>query len=159
METFEQYQEKDGLLAPCSFWHLGEEYLVQKGVCNGIGPARSSLRVPQRLLGVDVRSPGNIHDFGYEFSSTIEQKRFQDSLFLLNLFNLIDRSRKRRIIKKIIALLYYIVVFHFGNKAFKTKLSPALREEVKLKMQLGLKVRLPSCIFHEKQSDQELWRW
>lgn len=122
-------------LCPKTFLAFGRERLRQAGVCNGIGPATGPrwARFPQRILGIDVSLIGDIHDFGYEFSSSYEEKRLHDSIFLFNLFNEINIKSKNAIIRiprKIIGLIFYVFVFHFGKRAFETKLSSEVREEL-----------------------------
>ena len=122
-------------LCPRAFLAFGRERLRQAGVCNGIGPATGPrwARFPQRILGIDVSLIGDIHDFGYEFSSSFEEKRLHDSVFLFNLFNEINIKSKtalRRIPSKIIGLTFYLFVFYFGKRAFETKLSNEIREEL-----------------------------
>ena len=69
------------LAAPEEFWSAPPELLAR--VCNGCGPGNWKIDlVPDKLLGLNISEPCNIHDFDYYLGVDKEaaDERFLDNL-------------------------------------------------------------------------------
>ena len=52
-----------------------------RAICNGCGPAGYGALVPDRIRGVKITECGNIHNWGYQFGTTREDRQIQDETF------------------------------------------------------------------------------
>lgn len=95
---------------------------IRNSIVNGCGPAGSKWKatiIPDTLYGLDVSEACFIHDFGYYFGVTLDDKDKADSMFLDNMNILIsDGSWWLRFLRRRRAKKYYWAVKYFGKKAF-----------------------------------------
>ena len=124
-------------------WDLLDE--AQKMViCNGCGG--KMLKVPDKILGLDIKLVCNIHDFMYAMGETEEDKDKADTAFLRNLIAVIDSnakaSLKDRLLaypRRCLATVYYGAVRDFGMFYFKKKgqsvMEKRIVNEIRAKLQ------------------------
>ncbi len=108
------------LFAPRTYWEATPE---ERGKhVNGCGPdGWKGKLVPDTLWGLKVTESCYIHDWMYDFGTTIDDKIVADRVFLNNMLRQIEcglswgwlrRLRRRR------ARIYYEAVKRFGGPAF-----------------------------------------
>lgn len=99
---------------------------VASKVSNGCGPAGASWKawiVPDTIYGLKISPACDIHDFMYHTGYTIEDKNKADSIFLDNLYKLIDNNTSwwnkwLNPVRRVRAYEYYLAVRVAGKEAF-----------------------------------------
>lgn len=114
---------KDNLQAPYSYWSLQKNIL--KSFTNGCG-SKGILNylVPDNLIGTNITSACNIHDYMYLMGQTTEERKSADKIFLKNMKAIINKSDSSFFVKtlrKIKAHIYYWAVRIFGQNFFGRK--------------------------------------
>lgn len=118
--------KSDGILtAPIPYW---KSIRFNQNQFNGCGGNDiTSFIVPDSLLGLDITSACNIHDYMYSNSSLKITREKADRIFLDNMLSLVEKKSSSKIIKcfrRIKSYLYYYSVRLFG-KTYFAKNSPA----------------------------------
>ena len=94
----------------------------KKEICNGAGAEGSGWLVPDTLWGLNCNKAHNRHDFGYYQSTKRIDKIIADTVYLWNLYSLIEKgSWWLRGLRKTRALTYAKVVNRFGDSSFFLK--------------------------------------
>ena len=112
-------KEKQGLLAPESYWKLTDDEKYE--ITNGCGPARATALIPNRIFGVNLKSACDIHDYTYTRTESVGSRREADDLLLVNMHSLLEENQKSLFLKMIGSLgagLYYLVVRLLGETYF-----------------------------------------
>lgn len=108
------------LYAPASFLNATLDELLD--VCNGCGAAGSWFRPPKRIYGTLIVYACHIHDWMYNFGTTIEDKDESDRVMENNMNRLITRDSRKwykpTFLQRRRARKYYLAVKHFGGEAF-----------------------------------------
>lgn len=107
--------------APPTWWEASDDARAE--VVNGCGPGswRHDV-VPDSLIGVSIGEACDIHDWMYEQGSTLDEKRWADTMFLRNMRALIDQSGGfwlLRWLRHRLAERYFAVVVALGGPAFE----------------------------------------
>lgn len=110
------------LSAPASF--LAAPLSELERVCNGCGAENAKFDfVPDKIYGTYVGHACHIHDWGYEFGHTVEDKDEEDRRMRNNLLRIVDRECKKKwykpkfLMRRRVAK-YYWAVQMFGGPAF-----------------------------------------
>lgn len=116
-----QQLAKSGVLcAPQDFIDASIDKLIE--FCNGCGADNSDFRPPKRIYGTLIVYACIIHDWGYSFGISNEDKEREDRTFLNNMLRLIKRDShkwwKPTKLQRIRAQGYYLSVLYFGGPAF-----------------------------------------
>ena len=108
------------LFAPASFLKAEVEDLVK--YCNGCGASDSWFRPPERIYGTLIVYACIIHDWGYTFGLSIDEKNEDDRIFHNNMNRLITldshKFYKPTYLQRRRALKYYLAVKHYGGEAY-----------------------------------------
>ena len=113
-------KDKEGwkLLAPQSYWDASEEELDK--YTGGCGPGKlGDYLVPDTMLGESVFLACQIHDWMYYVGTTLEDKKWSDLLFLLNMTILIDDGELLDVARLRTVMTYYEAVSYCGEEAFE----------------------------------------
>lgn len=110
--------EKQGLLAPESYWKLSEDERYE--IVNGCGPERVTGLIPNSIFGINLKPACDIHDYTYT-KATAENRHNADNLFFLNMYSIARKHRSipMRVIGTISAGFYFIIVKLLGGYYFK----------------------------------------
>lgn len=107
------------LYAPIEWWESTKEQREKN--CNGCGSELdlSGKLVPNTMYGLDVMVCCCVHDFMYLNGTTLGDKLFADSMFLLNLTLLIIKAGGFFMLLRLLrATKYFVAVVKAGDKSF-----------------------------------------
>ncbi len=107
------------LLAPASFWLATEKEIEEK--TGGCGPGGiGDWFVPDALYGESIFLACQVHDWMYGEGKTVEDKKWADLVFLVNMTllvidegGLLDPVRLRKV------MIYFQAVYFAGGSAFE----------------------------------------
>jgi hypothetical protein len=115
----EKLTEKNGLVAPDSYWLLTNEERYE--LLNGCGPGVLSGVVPSQVFGANLKPACDIHDYIYAMPETVKDRTEADKMFLKNMTTITDREVSflpHRILARAISSIYYFAVRLFGGRLF-----------------------------------------
>ena len=109
------------LNTPIGYTRLSEHEKAK--ICNGCGSKGiGGWIVPDTILGLCVKEPCNIHDYGYSVGENNADKKKEDRRMLNNFIRVIEQDGKQWwwLVKwrKQRAYEYYLAVKHLGGAAF-----------------------------------------
>lgn len=110
--------ERQGLIAPESYWNLNEDEKYE--ITNGCGPANATDIIPSRICCVNLRPACDIHDYTYAKPESMNDRLDADDLFWVNMHHLILRLKfpPTRFLATIGIGFYYLAVRLFGRSYF-----------------------------------------
>lgn len=116
----EKLTEKNGLVAPDSYWLLNDEERYE--LLNGCGPGVLPGVVPSKVFGANLKPACDIHDYIYAKPDTVKGRTEADKMFLNNMTTITDSEVSflpHRILAKVAISMYYFTVRLFGGRLFK----------------------------------------
>lgn len=115
----EKLTEKNGLVAPDSYWLLTDEERYE--LLNGCGPGVLPGVVPSQVFGANLKPACDIHDYIYAKPETVKDRSEADKLFLKNMTTITAREVSflpHRILAKVATSIYYFAIRFFGGLLF-----------------------------------------
>jgi len=110
-----------GLLCRAEYLSISDD--EKNEICNGIGASEGlSKHFPNTIWFLDCTEAGNIHDYDYYIGGTSYDKQVADTVFLFNLYALIQKgSWLLRGIRRDRANAYYLALRACGGKHYNFK--------------------------------------
>ena len=116
---YNQYNNVDHLILPNNFSSTNNSNQLETGTKCGSGLFRF---IPDKILGVNIETACEIHDFMYERGGNHDDKKLADRLFYYNLMLTMDEHSSDNIFldlsRKLISIIYSLGPVIFGGFFF-----------------------------------------